>query len=411
MGDQARRGVGYRFCPTQQELFYLLQIKARGGEISAFTDCILEKNLYGKEEGMEPWNLFSDVDSGKWGFYDEVGKNDNKRVLYIVTKLSKMSAKKMDRKAGIGTWDGKTEGKSVMDYQNKEIVGYTRILTYLVDSGYELEAASQCHWYMHQYSLSEHSLTEIGITSTDYVLCRIIRDDSKSCSVRKPRDDSKSCGVKKKRDDSKSCGARKKARAINSGDYVGGTSGSSIRPQQDYRIPVESNLEQQQYDGAAGSFVEEFPQFGEGGAGIRQEEYLENQCWAPSGVGVSSSDREQSNATGYCYDLATSAPTGMPNQDMVVVVIDDEKENTQQVDTPSADDVVVIIDDEEDNTQQQASPANTIPATVAADLFDLEQFISPGFWQSLVEDNAGLSTPQDDWFAQAEDFWCSSICV
>ena len=64
-----------------------------------------------------------------------------------------------------------------------------------------------------------------------------------------------------------------------------------------------------------------------------------------------------------------------------------------------------------DNTQQQASPVNTIPATVAADLFDLEQFISPGFWQSLVEDNAGLSTPQDDWFAQAEDFWCSSICV
>lgn len=342
MADQERRPVGLRFRPTQQELISLLQEKTRGSEISAFTNCVLEKNLYGKE-GMEPWKVFSHVENDKWEFYDEAGKNDKKRVLFVVTKLTKMSARKTGRIAGGGTWDGQTPGKPVKDYQDRKVVGYMKLLNYVIDPGCELEAADKGYWYMHEYSLSEYSLREIKIKSKDYVICRIVRDDSKSCSVKSPPS-----------------GKNAKARnSVNSGDHASGsskvdeelptrmndqcgTSGSSMLPQgpqQDYDIPAGSTLEQQFYVTTGGSMqqqeFQEFPQYGgtttgeslpqqefqecgTAGASILEDEfpqcYLENQCLAPSGVGVSFFDHYYAGepmSNGCYYDATNSAPNGM----------------------------------------------------------------------------------------------------
>ncbi|CAI9098928.1 OLC1v1035667C1 [Oldenlandia corymbosa var. corymbosa] len=174
--------VSFRFRPTQQELLWLLERKARGEEISMYTKDVLEKELYGAEASKEPWNVFSNVPHNKWELYDEsAGKNNNtKRVVYVVTKLSQMSAKKICRSAGCGTWSGETTNKPVMDLQGGKVMGYFKQLNYTVKS----KAARKASWYMHEYSLSEQVLKQPGIKSTDYVICRIVKDNSKDCKIK-----------------------------------------------------------------------------------------------------------------------------------------------------------------------------------------------------------------------------------
>lgn len=505
MADQESRPVGLRFRPTQQELIYLLQVKAWGSEISAFTNCVLEKNLYGKE-GMEPWKVFSDVDNDKWEFYDGAGKNDKKRVLYIVTKLSKMSASKTGRTAGDGTWDGQTSGKPVKDFQDTKVVGYMKLLTYAVDPGCALEAADKGYWYMHEYSLSEYSLREIGVKSTDYVLCRIVRDNSKSCSVKSPPSGKNSKSRNAVNSEDHALGSSKVVEEFPArmNDQCG-TSGSSMPPQQDYDIPAGSTLEQQFYGTAGGSIQQqEFPQYGgttgesipqqefqeygTAGASILQDEfpqsYLESQCLAPSGVGVSFFDHYYAGEpmnNGCYYDATTSAPDGMdywcvqnqeptclgaenyvqqgnyialscdqsmgdtynhydpvmytgPNQDIYggdqqistagafsgVQEMVDAADQEVTRNCPGVEDSGAIVNNEKEENVQQAnksesvnsSIANNVPTTLDDYLMDLEQYMSPEFWKLLQAENDdhGLSTPSDNWFAQVEDdFWSSSL--
>ncbi|CAI9100107.1 OLC1v1037037C1 [Oldenlandia corymbosa var. corymbosa] len=177
--------VGFRFRPTQQELLWLLERKACGEAISKYTSTVLEKELYGPEASKEPWNVFSDVPDQMWELYDEcAGKNSHaRRVVYVVTKLSQMSEKKISRSAGRGTWNGETTNKPVMDLQGGgKIIGYHKQLTYTVKS----EAACQGSWYMHEYSLSEQVLKGPEIQSADYVICHVMnhnQDDSSSGEV------------------------------------------------------------------------------------------------------------------------------------------------------------------------------------------------------------------------------------
>ncbi|CAI9098929.1 OLC1v1035668C1 [Oldenlandia corymbosa var. corymbosa] len=233
--------VGSRFRPTQQELLWLLERKACGEEISTHTNNVLERELYGAEASKEPWNLFSDIPDNKWELYDEsAGKNSHsRRVVFVVTKLSQMSAKRIGRSAGCGTWNAEMTNKPVMDLQGSKVMGYHKQLTYTVKS----KARGKGSWYMHEFSLSEQVLKQPGIKSSDYVICRIVKDNSKDCKI---KDSSKATSTSSARN-AKMVGRKRKdscgdVKIHNQGDYSSTeVMGSVGYPQQQIAVLSQNN--------------------------------------------------------------------------------------------------------------------------------------------------------------------------
>ncbi|CAI9105286.1 OLC1v1004178C1 [Oldenlandia corymbosa var. corymbosa] len=126
-----------------------------------------------------------------WELFDKsAGKNSHmRRVVYVVTRLSQMSPKKIGRSAGCGTWNAEATNKPVLE--GGRVIGYHKQLTYTVKS----EAANRGSWYMNEYSLSEQVLKQPGIKSTDFVICRIVRDDSKVCKVKDSSSKTTACST------------------------------------------------------------------------------------------------------------------------------------------------------------------------------------------------------------------------
>ncbi|KAL3501844.1 hypothetical protein ACH5RR_036293 [Cinchona calisaya] len=164
--------IGFRFRPTEQELLYLLLIKAAENDFQI--DEVEDKTLYG--EDAAPWQVFRDDDH--WLTFDDCG-NGRKKILYAFTKLTKLSPNKVARIAGSGTWDGETKKTEILDFSG-QIIGTKKMLSYVLNSGSALKGG----WIMHEYSLAGAFLNQI--TSTDYVLCRIIWEDSKNTKVKVP---------------------------------------------------------------------------------------------------------------------------------------------------------------------------------------------------------------------------------
>ncbi|CAI9096050.1 OLC1v1032117C1 [Oldenlandia corymbosa var. corymbosa] len=189
MGYQGgNTATGVRFKPTRQELISLLRHKVSGKEVSSVTDSVLEKSLYGGE-GFEPWNVFSGIDDDNyWGFYDESVTNDTRRVIYVITTLSRKSAKKMSRTAGCGTWELQTKRETIKNYNGDKIEGSMRMLKYVVDYESSSTAIGKGYWYMHEYNLSEETLKELGFSgTTQYVICRVIKDPAEACAESSPK--------------------------------------------------------------------------------------------------------------------------------------------------------------------------------------------------------------------------------
>ena len=170
--------IGFRFRPSEEELISLLWLKVTN-QLDE-TDHVKEKILYG--EGAEPWDVLGD-DDVRWQFCDDSGKGaSTKRMVYVFTKLRKLSAKKTARTAGLGTWDGETKSYPVEGMITGEKIGSRKMLSYVLNFG---SIGVKGGWIMHEYSLDGASLNELNSShNIDYVLCRIIKDDSKYTKVK-----------------------------------------------------------------------------------------------------------------------------------------------------------------------------------------------------------------------------------
>ncbi|XP_027184294.1 NAC domain-containing protein 30-like [Coffea eugenioides] len=166
--------IGFRFRPTEEEIITLLWLKASNQQKHT-TDVVPEKILYGAD--ASPWKLFRD-DDVRWQLCDDSGKKHTKRMAYVFTKLSKMSANRTARTAGCGTWEGQAKAQDIPNSRG-EIIGSRKMLSYVLNSG----SPQGGGWIMHEYSLAGSLLDRIG--PTDYVVCRITIDDEKYTEVKK----------------------------------------------------------------------------------------------------------------------------------------------------------------------------------------------------------------------------------
>lgn len=170
--------IGCRFRPAEEELLLLLREKVTNPLF--LPDEVKEKTVYGK--GASPWDVFADDDL-RWEPCDESGKNGNKKMVYVFTELNKLSAKKTSRTAGSGTWDGENKATSIDLIEGCKI-GSRKMFSYVLNSGSQMNGS----WTMHEYSLDGAYLNGIDSSyhNTNYVICRIIKDDSKFTKVKTP---------------------------------------------------------------------------------------------------------------------------------------------------------------------------------------------------------------------------------
>nr|XP_027088509.1 NAC domain-containing protein 91-like [Coffea arabica] len=173
--------IGFRFRPSEEELIFLLWLKVTN-QLDE-TDHVKKKILYG--EGAEPWDVLGD-DDVCWQFYDDSGKGaSTKRMVYVFTKLKKLSSKKTARTTSLGTWDEETKSYPVEDMITGEEIGSRRMLSYVLNSG---SKGVNGGWIMHEYLVDGASLNGLNSShNTDYVPCRTIKDDSKYTKVKESR--------------------------------------------------------------------------------------------------------------------------------------------------------------------------------------------------------------------------------
>ncbi|XP_059639557.1 NAC domain-containing protein 92-like [Cornus florida] len=159
--------LGFRFVPTEDEILHYLRSKVMRESLP--DGVILDINLYVNA----PWDIFRKEDQWR--------HTSNKEfVIYFFTKLKKIgNQKRAIRRAGCGTWVGKTKPEEIYNRQ-KQLIGIKKMLTFEVDVKNECSIMPRGHWIMHEYSLSGVSLNGLEEESDgDYVVCKIKRDDSK----------------------------------------------------------------------------------------------------------------------------------------------------------------------------------------------------------------------------------------
>ncbi|XP_030545900.2 NAC domain-containing protein 19-like [Rhodamnia argentea] len=140
--------IGYRFCPSEEQLFYCLARRVRGD--SVFPEFIREFDVYEKEP---------------WEFYDE----NAEKSLYVFTKL-KMKKSRVERTAGLGCW----KGVKTTDIKNchGDVLGHKRHFNFKVkdSSSSDSQNTGKGSWIMHEYSMPNQEI----------VLCKIIFKKEKS---------------------------------------------------------------------------------------------------------------------------------------------------------------------------------------------------------------------------------------
>ncbi|XP_074352867.1 NAC domain-containing protein JA2L-like [Apium graveolens] len=184
MGEDIKLPPGYRFYPKDEELIsYYLKPKVLGQKLQCnFIDTV---ELY--TPNSTPWQMF-DVNS-----WMDSQNNLTERFIYVFTTLSKLrtsesskattsrSRDNTSKKAGCGTWAGKTNCK-IRDCKGN-VIGEKRLLVFEInDVGAEFELDKAGYFKMHEFSLSGINK---GLKSAagDLVLCRITFDSSKKPSV------------------------------------------------------------------------------------------------------------------------------------------------------------------------------------------------------------------------------------
>ncbi|KAA8535711.1 hypothetical protein F0562_030726 [Nyssa sinensis] len=120
--------LGFRFMPTEEELIHYLWTKVVDLPLP-FLGVVIERDLYGDKA---PWEVFNNEVPNPWVTIKEKKKTTN--TIYVLTRLKKIGPKQNVRRAGCGTWDAQTGAVQIKNDQKE---------------------------------------------GSDFVLCRIMRDDSK----------------------------------------------------------------------------------------------------------------------------------------------------------------------------------------------------------------------------------------
>ncbi|KAK1564804.1 hypothetical protein Q3G72_011977 [Acer saccharum] len=142
--------VGMKFHPSDEELvgFYLLNKICTKTE--SFNDLekvlVNECDLYGCEE---PWQI--------WKSYGGVHLKDSE-ALHLFTRLKKVSARRVSRRVGSGTWAGEDGGEKIVV---GDVVGFKKRFRYENRHSPQHDGA----WIMHEYALF------MGPNENDIVLC------------------------------------------------------------------------------------------------------------------------------------------------------------------------------------------------------------------------------------------------
>ncbi|KAG9145236.1 hypothetical protein Leryth_008196 [Lithospermum erythrorhizon] len=170
--------IGFRFMPKDEEILCILKTKILNEEPS--WSGIQEINLYGVES---PWELFND--NYAWESIHDNGsssssKNKKKQVLYCFTRLTRAGqngSKNIVRLCGCGTWHGETSEKRSCD--DGLIMKMFKFKIKSRDGLVLDEDAEKYSWLMYEYSLSKKSLKELNLEWSDYVICKITRQEEK----------------------------------------------------------------------------------------------------------------------------------------------------------------------------------------------------------------------------------------
>ncbi|CAI9112010.1 OLC1v1012373C2 [Oldenlandia corymbosa var. corymbosa] len=139
------------------------------------------KNLYG--DNGTPWELLTD----DLPWHKVLNSNrdiGSQKVIYVFTFLTKAAkknsnhSKNRNRVAGCGTWNVNSSAKPVRDN-----CGFGRKIGESKNFTFESAEQTVGQWTMTEYSIdaAANGIPEVqGINYSDYVLCKIKRDDSKS---------------------------------------------------------------------------------------------------------------------------------------------------------------------------------------------------------------------------------------
>ncbi|KAK1360476.1 hypothetical protein POM88_044950 [Heracleum sosnowskyi] len=179
--------VGFRFNPFHNELINLyLKPKVLGLKLSC--DVVEERKLYGS--CANPWQVF-DPESHPW-ILSQVSCGKFEKIAYAFVNLTKKAAAKSNnkskvgkeqynRKAGCGTWDGKTKRTEIRDYDGN-LIGERKMLVFEIDEVSHREDLSRVgHWRMYEYNLCGINTDIPNLSNT--VLCKITLDHSKEPAI------------------------------------------------------------------------------------------------------------------------------------------------------------------------------------------------------------------------------------
>ncbi|XP_048138622.1 NAC domain-containing protein 2-like [Rhodamnia argentea] len=122
--------IGFRFRPSEDDLFFHYLTKKVEGESEAIPPFMPEVDIYCDED---PWEIFD---------------ANSRESFYIFTRL-KMIKSRVKRTAGSGTWSNGNK-REIMDGQGK-VVGYNKLFTFKLSAGNE--KMENGRWTMHEYSM------------------------------------------------------------------------------------------------------------------------------------------------------------------------------------------------------------------------------------------------------------------
>ncbi|XXG58980.1 hypothetical protein AAC387_Pa04g1152 [Persea americana] len=145
--------VGFRFCPTDEELIKYLWIKNNGLVLPS--NAITEYNVY----ACNPDQLPRDFNHGL--------RNE---LYFFTTRVRKNSAgRQPPRTAGDGFWKS-TSVLKVIHGSGKEYIGYKKTLVF-----YYKENKKKSDWIMHEFSIDKTDDSKLKESSKvgGFALCRI----------------------------------------------------------------------------------------------------------------------------------------------------------------------------------------------------------------------------------------------
>lgn len=205
--ETKRYAKGFRFDPFDVELITdYLKPMIMGKQLPC--NLIKFRQVYGPTSN--PWHVFPNDDQS-WLFSPHL--KDTEKCMFVFSKLSKLSrstalkktgskkagcvtSENTSKKAGFGTWDGKTTRKQIRDGKGN-VVGERRYLVFEINeidsgvSGFDWRKVGL--FRMHEYSLSG---INAGLDSAhSIVLCKITYDSSKACPINLKPGNNKACSI------------------------------------------------------------------------------------------------------------------------------------------------------------------------------------------------------------------------